>query len=460
MSLFSGLQTALSGLRAQQMAMDVTSHNIANAGTEGYRRQEIVLAPGTSLTENCAMGSPGTPKIGSGVRVVEVRRMQDEFLDNRIRLVNQQVGSSSTKNSALSEIESSLAEPGASGISSALDSFWNSWQELATSPDQVTAKSSVVAAADDLAVRFQGIYGDLRSAQFQLDSQITNNAKQVNDIAHEIAELNRSISTSANGGYQPNDLIDRRDMLLDDLSKLANIKVSGKSGDELMVSMNGKTFIQGNHVTEVNAVQGGQWTQLRWADDGTAVDPRGGELQGMIDTRDNVIEGYVTKLNAVASQVVTSVNAVYSQGLDSTGHAIGNFFVAGGNASNMQVTPLLESSPGTVATSYMGTAGDNRLAQAICDIKGQKVIGGLSINDAYGALVGQIGSDVGQAKSSTDVNTLSLQQLTTQREGVSGVSLDEEMINTVRFQQAYNACSRVVTVINEMLDTVVNKMGI
>ena len=461
MSLAFGLQVALSGLRAQQLAMDVTAHNIANAGTEGYKRQEAQLVPGISISGSFAMNGPGTPKLGSGVEVISIRRMQSTFIDGQVRTANQSIGSWSSKSESLSQIESILGEPGDNGLSSILDKFWSSWQELATSPESVPARAAVVETGSEVSERINSLYTNLRSIQFQLDTQIKDNVTRINDIATEVTSLNENIGKSISGGYQPNDLMDRRDLLLDQLSQIVKFQVSGIGGAEMMVTINGKVLVQGTHAMEVEATLGGNaWSQISWADNGWPLDPTDGQLKGQIEARDTLIQGYIDDLNTLAETIVTSVNAQHSLGTLPNGNPAGNFFVAGGDASSIAVQGTLQANPALVATSYTGRPGDNTLAQNIADVKSQLLIGGQSINDAYASLVGQIGSDSRRAMSQVDVGNLSLEQLQTQRESVSGVSLDEEMINMIRFQQAYNAAARMVTTMDEMIDIVVNRLGI
>jgi flagellar hook-associated protein 1 len=443
--------------------MDVTAHNIANAGTEGYRRQEAVLEPGITINGAFDCNGPGTPKLGSGVQFQAVRRMQSDFADNQLRNANQLSGESDIRNQTMQQVESVLGEPGANGVANALDTFWNSWSELASSPDSAAAKSTVVQSADALAQRITNLHDELSVTQTQLDQQVKDNATRINDIAHQIADINSAIGKTPEGSAQPNDLLDRRDVLLDSLSKIVNFQSNGTagSGGEMMLTISGKVLVEGVDVNEVAATPGqGQWSQLSWASDGSALNPTGGQVFAQIDLRDNVIQGYIDKLDDIAGAVVANVNSYYAQGKTSTGQGSGNFFVPNTTSANMSVVSGLLSSPGSVVTSYTGNPGDAALAQDIASVKQQQRVNGLSINDAYSALVSQIGNDSTTAQGQESTNTLSVQQLTTQRDSVSGVSLDEEMINMVRYQQAYNACARMVTVMDDMLDTVINKMGL
>jgi len=460
-SSFSGLSTALSGLRVHQYAMDVVANNIANAATPGYHRQEAVIVPGLVLTGAFGIAGTGIPQLGTGATVDTVRRMRSSYIDDQVRAAGNWLGEWNYRNEALKQVESVLSEPGDLGLSSMLDKFWNSWEELSASPESLTARTNVVETGVSLAQRFRSMYSDLREMQAGTDRDIVDNAEQVNRLAHEIAKINEEIRPGPAGDYQPNDLLDRRDVLIDELSRIARVQVSGAGGTDLIVSIGGKVLVQGNQVTEIVVSNGPNgWSQLTWADNGSSVVLSGGELAGQLDTRDYALQGYIDSLNTVASALVDRVNALHSTGQLADGSPAGSFFVPGTDASNIKVEASLVSSPSGVATSTTGKPGDNALALAISAVRDEILIGGETIGGAYSGLVARIGANARQAESRVDTHTASLAQLDNQRESVSGVSLDEEMANMVRFQQAYNASARVFTVIDEMIDTVVSRMGI
>lgn len=461
MSTYSSLSIALSGLRASQYAMDVTAHNIANAGTTGYHRQEPVFLAGNSSSSAGAMGAVGVPLLGTGVQIHSIRRMQTEYVDDQIRMTNQWLGNWSYKNESLKQVEAVLSEPGDLGLGSCLDKFWNSWSELSTSPESLPARESVVNCGIAVSERIRGLYRDFRSLQTTSDQCITDNAAQINRIAHEIGKLNQEIRRSMGAENQPNDLIDQRDSLIEQLSEITRVETSGNSGGDLIVSISGKSLVQGDVVTEINVTEGDNgWSQLVWSDDGSAVKASGGELAGQIDIRDNVIEGYVQSLNEVAQTIVEKVNELHITGTKMDGSPAGNFFAPDTDASNICVDSAIVDSPAGVATSTTGASGDGALAKSMCELQNGAFIDGQSIGTAYSGLVGRIGSDSREADSRIKTHMLSMQQLNAQRESVAGVSLDEEMANMVKFQQSYNAAARIFTVIDEMINTVVNQLGI
>lgn len=456
---FLGLDIAISALRANQYALNVTGNNIANASTQGYHRQEAIFLPGATTSGGTSTGQ-GIPQLGTGVTIHEVRRLQSSHIDGQIREMNQFLGSYSAQSDSLRQVESVFGEPGGSGLSTVLDQFWNAWDELASNPDNLSARIGTVEAGTALADRFRTLHASLREVQVQADQEIRNDATRINDLAHQIADINHELVRSENGVVGPNELLDRRDSLVDELSGMARIQTFGDGGGDYIVSISGKVLVQGEHVTELAASTGADgWTELSWTGDGSTFDPEGGDIEGLASVRSDLVTGYMEDLNSIAGAIVDRVNELHLTGIDMNGNPAVPFFDVGTDASNIRVNAALVATPSILATSTTGNPGDNQLATAITGVRDEILIDGQSINAAYNNLVVRMGANSREATTQNDVQQLSLQYLETQRESMAGVSIDEEMINMVKFQQAYNAAARVVSVIDEMIDTVVNRMG-
>lgn len=458
MPSFFSLHVAMSGLRAHQYAMSVTAHNIANAGTQGYHRQEARFMPGNPLMGAFAMTGIGIPQLGTGVMVNTVERMRSDYIDSQIRMAGQWAELWSYKDQTLKQIESLVAEPGELGLSNALNRFWNAWEELSVSPESLPSRISVIESGVALSLGFGNLYSSLRQLQARADQDVIDNASRINAIAHEIAHLNEQITRSNSGGFQPNDLLDQRDMLLDKLASITQIQVHGIGGSDMFISISGKTLVQGHSVNEVAITPGDSGrSKLVWAIDGTDVQITGGALLGQLQIRDGTIEDYIARLNTIASTIVDKVNAVHATGITLDGSPAGDFFVPGTNASNMEVAA------DTMTLGITSPAPDdvyNSLPKMLAAIRDEILIDGETINGAYLGLVSRIGAQSREAASRSQVQNLSLQQLNIQRESISGVSIDEEMLNMVKFQQAYNAAARITSVIDEMIETVISHMGV
>ncbi len=460
MPSFFTLNLALGALRANQYALSTTAHNIANSGTEGYHRQEAVFLAGSASKQKAATTGVGVPLLGTGVIVQTIRRAQTDQIDDQVRISNQAKGQWSYRKDALAQVEALLSEPSDLGLSAAIDAFWNSWEDLAASPESQPARVAIVQGGVALAQRITTLYTDFRNTQEIADRCIVDNAGQINTIARNIAQLNERILRCPDENSVPNDLLDQRDMLLDQLSAITKFELSGGRGGGMMISIGGKNLVQGSLTSEVEITEGPHgWSRISWADNGSEVLTSGGEISGQIRIRDETIEGYIESLNRLAETIVNRVNELHSTGLLDDGSPAGNFFTPGTDASNMTVDASLISDTSKVASSTTGKSGGNDLATAISAIRYERLIGNQTINDAYTQIVGQIGADTRDADSRGKSAELSMQQLRRQRDAIAGVSIDEEMANMVRFQQSYNAAARIFNVIDEMIDQIVNRLG-
>ena len=437
------LSIAMSGLRAQQQAMDITAHNVANASTPGYHRQEVLFMPGAGATS----------QVATGVAIQTIKRLQSDYVDQQTRTLQSWLGCWEYSKETLQQVEAVLSEPGGLGLSTYLSRFTNAWEALSAAPNDESAKDAVVEAGIALTDRFHALFQSFRDIQSGADRGIVDNASQINQLAHEVAALNEQIGKAAVNAYPANDLMDQRDALLDKLSNLAGVQIFGMSGAEPTVCISGKALVQGTHVNEITVQQGANgWSELVWAEGGSPVEITGGQIAGQIQIRDEVVAGYIEALDQIAGALASGVNALHSTGTTADGSPAGNFFSTGATAASIQV----EVDASGIATSVSGEPGDNGLAIEIAAALKEDP----AINGEYSRLVGTIGTDSREAMSRVNTYDLSLKQLEVQRESVSGVSLDEEMLNMIKYQQAYNACARVVTSIDEMLDTIISRMGI
>lgn len=458
MSSFFGLNVALTALQANQYAMDVTGHNIANANTEGYRRQEAMFTANLPYTNNMNGSATTLSQLGTGVVVTDIRRTQTDYLDTQVRNENQQVGMWGTKSQALQQIEPLFQEPSDAGLGATLNAFWNSWTNLAASPDDISARTTVVAASNGLADQMKSIHDSLSDMQKNLDQEVTNKVTDINTLVTEIASINNQTVQGASGQYQPNDLIDKRDLLIEQLSKIIKIEVHGTAGANMSISIGGHALVQGNWHTTVNAMpDANDRTKLVWADDNSNVAVNGGDIAGLTDVRDNTIGGYLSTLDSMATTIVDHVNDLHILGYDGYGNGAWAFFQPCSSAADMQLDSLVQGDPERIAAaSESGSASSNEIANMIADLKSQPLINGQKIGDVYSGMIAKVGTDAKEASVHNDAHQATLEQRKTQRESVAGVSMDEEMSNMVKFQQSYNAAARIFKAVDEMLQTIIS----
>ena len=460
MSDFSTLNLALSGLMAARRGMDVTGQNVANANTAGYTRQRLVSE---------AIGAPTQPAIwakydgsNGGVRIADVQRLRDAFQDVRSRDAHASQGALGATSDALSQIESLFPEPSSNGLQSMLDSMWSGFGDVANNPSDPAARSQVIAKANTVATW-------LNQTSTSLDALSSNNveklsaiATQINTAAANLAALNTAILQGGKSGVPVNELLDQRDNLADTLAQLVGGQARTDANGSMGVYVGGTAIVRGNRAETLSATTDSSGTRLTWDKDGSTATGVGGTAAGLLDTINNIVPTWKSKLNAVAAQLVTSVNAVHaSTGTHPTYDANGNpggAFLTGTTAANISVAitdpALLAASnqpPGAAGASKDGSNAD-ALARLAGDVNGP--------NAEYHSLVVNLGIATSNANLRSTTQSSVTTQIDDARESTSGVSIDEEMTNLVTYQRAYEASGRVLTAVDQLLDTLINRTGL
>ncbi len=473
-STFFGLNTALTGLQAQQMALNVTAHNVANANTDGYSRQEVDMTATYPYTVPTANRGVGAGQIGTGVEVENISRVRDQFLDSQIRSQLSAQGSWQTTQDYLGQLESVFNEPSDSGLSTLFGTMWNAWQDLSVSPDSTSAKAAVVQAGTGLADELNRDASQLSTLRDQAGQEAGLNVSDVNSDLQQIADLNNQIQKVQLVGDQPNDLMDKRDLLLDKLATTLPISYQQDAQGQLTITLGSKsggpTLVSGSSYGSLQSATNADGTLAVTMTDSSGTSAgdvtsslTSGTLGGLIDVHDQVLNpsysgSLAWRLNQLASTLITQVNKVY----DPSG---ATKFFDGTDASNISVDGSLVNDPTTVRSGSSGAAGDGSVALAIanlqttvvdCNGDGQP---DSTIGDWYNQLVTKLGSDSQQAQQMTTNQKALVNQLTTSRQSNSGVSLDEEATNMVKYQRAYEASARVMTAMDQMLETLINSMG-
>ncbi len=426
-----GLQTALSGLVAEQTALDTAGNNIANANTEGYSRETALLEPNPPIPIPAISARTGEgAQLGAGVTVATIARIRNTYLDAQYRTQNSALSAATAHAEVLEQAQTAFNEPSSAGIASQLSNFWNAWNNLASSPTSEAAKQAVVAAGEQLATTFKELSSQLSTISTQATEQYKSLAGpggEVEDYANQIAQLNGQIKLSEEAGQPPNDMLDRRDLLLDKLSALANITVTEQPDHMDTVSFGeaAKPLVDG--------------TTVNWPQELT--ETAGGRLGALLAV--NGPTGALTSLreglDGTAAALASTVN----------GHLATPFF-SGETAATLAVA--VKSAE--VQASGTKAPGGNEVAQEIAALRG-----GVAERD-YSALVEKIGSGVRTAKDEQTNLQTTVTAISDQRESVSGVSLDEEMTNLITYQRGYQASARTLTAMSEMLETLIEHTGV
>jgi len=449
-SSFYGLQTSLRGLLAQQRLLDTASHNVANASTQGYSRQEAQLVASPALLIPAGgTASGGLASLGSGVDVQSYRRVRDGFLDLQYRGQATNSSAWSTRSATLDRAELALAEPGEQGLNQQLSEFWDAWSDLSNAPNSPAARQALVQQASTLASTFKAVYDQIGTVAAQAQAEYadavrpagaTDPGGQIAQIAKEIASLNDTIKRQMTGGDSPNDLLDRRDQLLDQLAQFGQISVEaiGTTGS-IKVS-----FVDAATPATTYAIVDDATASWAGAPAGDAWSP-GGKLGALLEVAKpgGTLDQYRTALDGVAAQLIADVNGAYG----------GTFLQTSGSAAGaMEVAPGIVADPSTIVAGSAGP-GSNDIAQRVARLRDGAADG------AYRAFVARIGADVKEATRQAANSQALTDAVDDRRQSVAGVSMDEEMSNLVRFQRSYQASARAMSTMDEMLDVLINRTG-
>jgi len=498
---FYSLQIARTGLVASQKALDVTSHNIANANTEGYTRQRLDFSSRQGVTANKIT-------IGSGVDIDKLTQIRDEYLDFQFRGENSVKNELETKSETTTYIENIFGEPSDHGINQSMSDFFVSMEELTNNAQEATYRETVVQNAIKLTDSIRTVATELTEYHKEIDNVIEMSVDQVNSIIERVHNLNKTIHNYELKGTQANDLRDERNLLIDELSEYVNIEAFEDSTGKLVVNAAGTSVISGTHVKymevaskdELNLYTGEHDNVIYWEGTKSEVKPQSGKLKGLLDTRDGEEQGnqgipyYLDQINILAKGMIEEFNEINNDGYtipygDNDSQTGINFFkniflnasegteeykeIEKTAALEIRVSDKLLESGYNIGLSEELIEGQLNWGNAVVGERFIDLRDKTDINVEYGtgdestksvanfeSFYQKTISDMAINKNYFDSRMRSQQELTDFIEGeklaVSEVSIDEEMINMVQYQQAYNAAAKVITVADQMMETLVN----
>lgn len=427
--LLGTLNTAKSGMNVSQVAIQTTSHNISNINTPGYSRQRVEQTASRPYSQPGRNSSLGAGQIGTGAQINDVTRIRNSFYDYQFRSESHSYGDTSVKYDYYKNIESIFNEPSDSAISSSLNNFFNSWNELSKDPNSAGTKNVVIENAKYLANNINNVYGKLENLEDNLKSQQESILKEINSIISEVKELDKNIKVIQGAGKSPNDLLDERDRLLDDLSFKLNISDSDVQGVL-------KDAIENDKEVTLE--------DLKNLGDGKV----SGELQGTI-TMEKDIAKYKESLEKLSDNIVKTVNEVYKNGNEDKPNI---FVLDKENGKLMAVNSEIENNVDNLEITADEALALYNLKSKKINIDGKEV----TINTFYNNMIQEIGQASASVIRDESNQSKLLSNIDSSRSSVSGVSLDEEMISLVQLQHAYNANAKVLSTIDSLLDVVVN----
>ncbi len=491
-STFTGFNIASSGLFTAQRALDVTGHNISNVNTPGYSRQRLNQAQATPMS---IYGGKGM--LGTGVDSVSITQYRNEFLDFKYRSEVTTLGYWEAKSQGLQFIEAMFNEPSNTGIATVIDEMFASFQELSKTPESLTTRALVRQRAIAFTNTVNHMYNQMEKMVKDLNFDVNTTVATINGYAEQIADLNSQILRLENDGSHANDLRDRRNYLLDELSKLVNVDVvemtdvNDKMTKKMVLQINGQPLVYHDRVNKLDAStqKASEFddqvmvTEVRWAN-GDRIDTRAlsGELKALLDLRDGMdgankgVPYYIEQLNEFVRTFAEEINTVHYGGYGLDKQTDIYFFTNDGiksedydplalklNAKNIKISYEIDTDRNAIAASSDPNLvpGDGEVALAILNLRHKSdMFSQGKPEDFIKSLVSNLGVDTQEAIRMTANQLFLAEQINNQRQAISGVSIDEEMANMVRFQHAYNAAARMVTTMDEMLDTIIHKVGI
>jgi flagellar hook-associated protein 1 len=447
-SSFLGLQTSLRGLLAQQQALDVATHNVANANTVGYTRQEATLGATNALHVGAgATHDGGGAFIGQGVDVTAYRRIRDSFLDLQVRAQTMALGEGSTNAEALDRVQSAVNEPSLTGINAKLSDFYKAWTTLSNNPTDAGAKAAVDESAKTLTDAFASLANDITAAATDAQTEFgatTGTSGPIAAAAKSLAKLNKAIDTAIDAGQSPNDLLDQRDQVLDTLSQYGNVSITPQANGRIQVMLGNQSVVSDTTVDWPTAQTPATALPATFS-------AGGGQLGALQTLTTTTLPGYLTALDQVATTLATDVNTAFGSTYFNTDP--GTPATPGYLAKHLgtDATGAL-TIPSALAGS--GAAAANDIALKVSALSTTSATGA-----QYAAFVRQVGADTDNAVRAQSIAQAAVDSAEDRRQNVMGVSLDEEMANMLRFQRGYQASARAMSSIDDMLDTLINRAG-
>ncbi|MEK6801123.1 MAG: flagellar hook-associated protein FlgK [Nitrospirota bacterium] len=441
-----------------QRALSVTGQNIANVSTPGYSRQEIILTE--ALPEN---GQPG--QIGTGVQASEIRRSVDRFVEQRLLSSNERIGQFTASQKSLSQIQLLFNDANDQGIAAGLNEFFKAWQDVATNPADLTARTVLLTKADGVTKLLNQAASQLSAQRISLDGQVQSSINDVNSLASKIADLNSQIKLAEVSGQQANDLRDQRGRFLNDLAGLVDISSIEDATGQMTVFVGiGQLLVteqKAYALTGVSNVANNGLLDVRY-DGGTGPNTDitsvigGGRLKGLIDARDTTAVGLQTSLNTLTSQLVSQVNTQHRLGYGLDGSTTQDFFTASGTTAGTISLALTDRQKIAASSTAAGVPGNNVNALALSSLQAAAVagLGNTTFQSYYSAMAGSFGATLQGATRDLQGQEILHNQLLSHRAEASGVSMDEELINLLKYQRAFEAASKLITTSDEMLQTI------
>jgi flagellar hook-associated protein 1 FlgK len=426
-------------LRTQRVAIDVAGQNIANVNTPGYVRQRVDMTAGI------------------GVNVSAISRLHNGILGDRSRAESAQLQNLSIASNVVNDVEGVFPEPTTYGFQEKLDALWSSFSNVARDPNNAAARVQVLSQANAAADWLNNAATELEDITANYSSGLANLVTTVNGYAKELSELNVAVSQSVENTQAANALLDRRGYVADQLAQLVGGSYHTNDSNQLSVTLGGGTLAGPSTYATLQVASAGGVTSLQWAGDSTTATVTSGAANGYLTAVNTTVDSWMTTLNSVASALTTTVNAVQTTGFDRDGNAGANLF-SGTTAATISVA--LTDGADIAASAIAPSGGVASVDGSKADAMAALATAANGPDELYQELVVSLGFAIQAADQAAATQESLASSITSQIDTESGVSIDEEMANLIAYQRAYEAAARVLTAIDAVLETLINRTGV
>lgn len=456
-------RTAMSSFR---LGINVAGYNVANANTVGFSRRRMHLGTMDALPVRNGL-------VGMGVDVLGVTRVRDRFVDIATRDGLMQLGAERSRQEVLAGLEPVLGTVEDAALSGALSNLFDAFDTLAVQPDSPAVRADVLARAGELAATFRRADASIVQSQRAADTRLRDAVARTNEILSQLRQMNVDVVEQEATGIEASDLRDNRDALLDELTQLVPARVVEHGNGQVSVYLDGsgdtllatvslrplKLTDDASGFAHVIVDRGGEQVDV-------TMTLRGGEVGGLLEVREDDLQSYRDTLDALASTVITEINAIHTAGFDLDGNAGLALFQpdppGAHAASSITVNAALANDPRRIAAAGApGEVGNNANALALVALRETDLaaLGGRSLIGYTADLLAEVGRDVKTSSAAMEAGETVVNALQERRAQISGVSLDEEAADLVRWQQAFQAAARFLQMANEMVDETLDRLA-
>jgi len=484
---FGSLEIARSGILVNERSLYVTGHNISNVNTTGFvRQQAMIMDRQTQILGNGF-------QLGTGADIQEIRQIRNTFLDNIYRKENTSLGYWETINKTYGDIQAILNEPFGESLQGVMNQFWDAWQELSKDPSSLAVRALVRQRAESLVYQINYIGEQIDKLQKDLNNEVKICIENINTITDEIAKLNLEIIKAEVSGDSANDYRDRRNLLADTLSKLVDTNMYYTSDGQLAITIGGHFIVNGSTSTKLCAAtddDSGYFYVPKIEGTDIKVPVKSGILQGLINSRGaspdfdpvtpgyapvefstNILQSLKNSLNAYTVTFINEGNNLHKMGKNmnpAPNNQGTDFFVPINDGKpiglgNIKLNSNL-SDLNYIVASEDGSSGNNNIALKIANLRNKPVLadasGVMSLDEYYQMVIMQVGNCGAYAENACNGQIKLVSAADQYRQSVSGVSMDEEMTNMMKYKYGYNASARTINVIDQMIETIISRMGL